>query len=234
MFLDTYSRSYSMIFSSVFQAAPKYEYDYKILDNNYGPEFGASEKRTEDHTKGSYFVDLPDGRRQKVSYTVNGDEGYKAKVTYEPTYLPKYEKVGYQEITTHPEGFVSHSKSEIYHPKSSRPYYQKSSIIEHQKPYHVIQKIFSPPKYSYAKVIHGYPHQKSHQFVSRQSGNKSYQYQTVTVQKPFYNRIPYEPLYVSGYKPAYDIRYKPVYKSPFHSGYVYSSHPHFTIPQHSY
>ena len=33
--------------------------------------------------KGMYYVLLPDGRLQKTVYTVNGDEGYVAHVTYE-------------------------------------------------------------------------------------------------------------------------------------------------------
>merc|ERR1711874_543283 len=44
---------------------------------------GTEEKRDGYAAQGSYYVSLPDGRLQKVSYTVNGDGGYVADVTYE-------------------------------------------------------------------------------------------------------------------------------------------------------
>lgn len=46
--------------------------------------FGAEESRYGDNTRGSYFVQLPDGRIEKVNYYVNGYSGYVADVTYEP------------------------------------------------------------------------------------------------------------------------------------------------------
>ena len=54
-----------------------YQDDY--TSNNYG----ANEDRDGYATSGSYYVALPDGSLQKVTYTVNGDGGYVADVTYE-------------------------------------------------------------------------------------------------------------------------------------------------------
>merc|ERR1712168_1290235 len=67
-------------------AHPAYTYDYavKAEDGHYGyVDFGQNEERDGYNTYGSYYVALPDGRVQKVTYTVNGDEGYVADVTYE-------------------------------------------------------------------------------------------------------------------------------------------------------
>ncbi|XP_050728941.1 cuticle protein 21-like isoform X1 [Eriocheir sinensis] len=57
----------------------KWEVDHSPSDNHYGQE----EARDRDHTQGSYYVQLPDGRVQKVSYVVDGDDGYIADVQYE-------------------------------------------------------------------------------------------------------------------------------------------------------
>merc|ERR1712055_780216 len=64
-------------------AAPSYQYDYAVKDSYSGVDFGQNEARDGYNTQGSYYVALPDGRVQKVTYTVNGDEGYVAEVTYE-------------------------------------------------------------------------------------------------------------------------------------------------------
>merc|ERR1712080_8705 len=77
--------------------APAYQYDYAVKDDYSGVDFGHNEARDGYNTHGSYYVALPDGRLQRVTYTVNGDEGYVAEVTYEgeatyeaaPSYHPK-------------------------------------------------------------------------------------------------------------------------------------------------
>ncbi|XP_042865405.1 cuticle protein 8-like [Penaeus japonicus] len=77
---------------------PKYAYNYGIIDDYAGANFGHSESRDGYKTEGSYTVDLPDGRKQIVKYVDNGD-GLVAEVTYEgeaqypehtPAYKPAY------------------------------------------------------------------------------------------------------------------------------------------------
>ncbi|XP_045106738.1 cuticle protein 7-like [Portunus trituberculatus] len=65
------------------EAPPKYDYNYAVKDEYSGNDFGAQEARDGYDTQGSYYVQLPDGRLQKVTYTVNGDSGFVADVTYE-------------------------------------------------------------------------------------------------------------------------------------------------------
>ena len=70
---NTFSPNFDMYCVQV--NAPQFNYGYSILDNLWGPEHGAKQTRNGDLTEGSYFVDLPDGRRQRVTYSVNGHEG---------------------------------------------------------------------------------------------------------------------------------------------------------------
>merc|ERR1739842_88646 len=62
---------------------PKYTYTYGVQDDYSKANFGQSENRDGYAASGSYFVHLPDGRLQKVSWNVNGDGGYVADVSYE-------------------------------------------------------------------------------------------------------------------------------------------------------
>ncbi|XP_069937586.1 cuticle protein 7-like [Cherax quadricarinatus] len=78
-----------------YQAPARYSFDYAVNDPPSGNDFGHQESRDGDHTQGSYYVQLPDGRLQQVTYTVSGDSGYLAEVTYQgearyPTYQPAY------------------------------------------------------------------------------------------------------------------------------------------------
>ncbi|KAK3849601.1 hypothetical protein Pcinc_043650 [Petrolisthes cinctipes] len=75
------------------EVPPKYTYNYAVVDDYSGTNFGHSESRDGYKTEGSYTVDLPDGRKQTVTYVDNGD-GLVAEVTYEgeaqyPEYKPE-------------------------------------------------------------------------------------------------------------------------------------------------
>ncbi|XP_045617843.1 cuticle protein 8 [Procambarus clarkii] len=62
---------------------PKYGYDWTVQDAESGNSFGQQEARDLDNTKGSYTVQLPDGRLQTVTYYVDGDSGFIADVQYQ-------------------------------------------------------------------------------------------------------------------------------------------------------
>merc|ERR1711936_1437451 len=64
---------------------PVYTYTYAVADDYSGSNFGADEQRDGLVASGSYFVNLPDSRVQKVTYSVNADGGYVAEVSYEGT-----------------------------------------------------------------------------------------------------------------------------------------------------
>ncbi|KAF7269437.1 uncharacterized protein LOC143198135 isoform X2 [Rhynchophorus ferrugineus] len=66
----------------VHQYAAKYAFGYRVVDEKTGNDFGHEEERDGHNTKGHYFVLLPDGRRQKVDYFVDGN-GYHARVSYD-------------------------------------------------------------------------------------------------------------------------------------------------------
>ncbi|XP_064122113.1 pro-resilin-like [Macrobrachium nipponense] len=76
-----------------YEEPAKYDFNYAVKDDYSGNDFGHQEARDGYDTQGSYYVLLPDGRLQKVSYNVNGDSGFVAEVTYEgeaqyPEYHP--------------------------------------------------------------------------------------------------------------------------------------------------
>merc|ERR1712025_666883 len=59
-----------------------YTYKYAVKDDYTSSDFAGKEARDGILTNGQYSVNLPDGRLQTVTYTVNGGEGYVADVQY--------------------------------------------------------------------------------------------------------------------------------------------------------
>merc|ERR1719250_98621 len=73
-----------------------YHYEYKVHDDKEYLDFGAEEEGDgKDNVHGFYHVKLPDGRLQKVTYTVNGYGGYIADVAYDGEAVhPSYHRGG--------------------------------------------------------------------------------------------------------------------------------------------
>ncbi|XP_042205033.1 pro-resilin-like [Homarus americanus] len=60
----------------------QYNFQWDVNDSPSGNFYGHEEQRDGDNTQGSYYVQLPDGRRQLVEYFVD-QFGYHPTVTYE-------------------------------------------------------------------------------------------------------------------------------------------------------
>ena len=74
-----------------FQQPANYEFMYEVLDVESGNDYGHKESRQNDDTEGTYYVVLPDGRKQIVEYKATND-GYKPMVRYEGSASEDYGK----------------------------------------------------------------------------------------------------------------------------------------------
>ena len=104
-----------MKFGLWLQAPAHYNFDYAVKDDYTYVDMGHNEYRNGDNTKGQYFVALPDGRRQVVSYNVDDYSGYVADVKYEGE--AKYDhgyKSGYK--ADHKPTYKA-ANVPVYHPK---------------------------------------------------------------------------------------------------------------------
>ena len=69
-----------------FQVEANYDWEYAVKDQHYN-DFGHKESRSGYSATGKYYVALPDGRFQTVTYVADQD-GYRPSVEYsgEPQY----------------------------------------------------------------------------------------------------------------------------------------------------
>ncbi|XP_071534978.1 cuticle protein 7-like [Panulirus ornatus] len=93
------------------EPARPYNYAYSVNDDYKGLRFGADEASDGNTVKGSYNVDLPDGRKQQVDYTADHYAGYNAEVTY----------TGEAKYPHHPPPASYHPAPAPYHPPA--PYH---------------------------------------------------------------------------------------------------------------
>ena len=79
----TAPRSYAPAAPAYPDTPASYSFNWAVKDDYTSNNYGQDEKREGYATSGSYYVALPDGRLQRVSYSVDGDGGYVAEVSYE-------------------------------------------------------------------------------------------------------------------------------------------------------
>ena len=60
-----------------------YDFGYDVQDDYSGNNYGHEEQSDGNVVSGEYFVQLPDGRLQIVTYTADHYNGYQANVRYE-------------------------------------------------------------------------------------------------------------------------------------------------------
>merc|ERR1711887_156554 len=97
----------------------KYNFAWAVSDESSENHYGHQEARDGDDTQGSYYVNLPDGRLQKVTFHVDGDNGYVANVEYsgEASY-PSAESGSFESV-------------EAYRPRYSAPESSEESSEEY-------------------------------------------------------------------------------------------------------
>ncbi|XP_066978955.1 cuticle protein 18.6-like [Macrobrachium rosenbergii] len=100
-------KKYNISFHDGKRATP-YNYNYGVQDAYTGADFAHNEDSDGKNVKGSYTVQLPDGRRQTVDYIANDFSGYTANVKYsgEAEYPSKYGPA----ITFKPNSYIP-----VYH-----------------------------------------------------------------------------------------------------------------------
>merc|ERR1712014_237930 len=78
----TYKAAPSYVEPSYADIPAKYDWEYAVKDDHTSNDFGAKESRDGYLTNGKYYVSLPDGRLQTVTYVVDGGVGYVPVVEY--------------------------------------------------------------------------------------------------------------------------------------------------------
>lgn len=68
--------------AALFQEPANYDFSYEVNDPDSASDFGHEESRQNDEARGTYYVLLPDGRKQIVEYEAN-EEGYNPMIRYE-------------------------------------------------------------------------------------------------------------------------------------------------------
>ncbi|TRY80998.1 hypothetical protein TCAL_08859 [Tigriopus californicus] len=106
---------------------PQYTYAYAVKDEDANLDFNAAEDRDRDKTTGGYMVLLADGRRQMVTYVINGHSGFVADVRYKAgvTSTASYNQPSPPSLSSISSKFVYESAPEYLSYRSAAEAYNK-------------------------------------------------------------------------------------------------------------
>ncbi|XP_066978952.1 adhesive plaque matrix protein-like [Macrobrachium rosenbergii] len=111
------------------QEAKPYQFGYGVKDEYAGTDFGQTEESDGNTVRGSYAVQLPDGRKQTVNYVADHYGGYQAEVTYygEAQYPHEYGPPVTFKPNTYGESQSSYRPQPTYQPE---PSYQPTTVYQ--------------------------------------------------------------------------------------------------------
>ncbi|CAL4089990.1 unnamed protein product, partial [Meganyctiphanes norvegica] len=122
------------------QPGMPYDFGYGVEDEYRGVNFGANEESDGNVVRGSYTVQLPDGRTQIVTYEADHVNGYRANVEYHGEAQFPHESG--PAVTFKPQTGYEKPKQPSYQPP--QPSYQPP-----QPSYQPPQPSYQPPQPSY-------------------------------------------------------------------------------------
>lgn len=146
------------------QAPANYKYDYAVKDDYYN-DYGKTESREGDLTKGSYWVALPDGRRMVVTYYVDGYSGFVADVKYEGEIKPYDYKPAPYAAQSKEDYHHAEPKMDYHHPEPKMDYHHSEPKMDyhHHEPkmdYHHPEPKMDYHHPQHVADVHHYPEHK--------------------------------------------------------------------------
>jgi len=127
-------------------APQPFAYEYGVKDQYTGSSFAKAETQDDyGNVQGSYTVDLPDGRVQRVTYTA-AEGGFVAEVTYEGTAVYPEEPAG---------GYGAYKGPGAFKPPQAA-YAPKAAYAPAPKAYAPAPKAYAPAPKAYAPAPKAY------------------------------------------------------------------------------
>ena len=220
-----------------------YKFEWAVKDDYSSVDMGQFEGHEGRHTKGFYYVLLPDGRRQIVDYYVDGDSGFVADVRYVGSGA-KYDNNDFKEqliveeiplYGTHQHQPIYESeikpiyKEEIkpfYNEEILKPIYKEETVPLYKEEIKQIYNEELKPTYNEEIVRPVYKedinpvyddYKEEIRPVYKEAILSSYQPEVL---KPFYKEETVPHFYKEEIKPIYEAEIlKPVYKEEIKAAY---------------